>query len=159
MSRSSTEDYTTDAQGAYPPDQAPPRRPSRSEVPMARWGKDHWSAFAFVAHWCAEPGAGAAGFKIEARRKNMRCDPARRPDLAHIEWRADCPTILKGGELLPCHDDWDCLDDAQAAGLLLIEGTGAFPVIFMTDKGLRIAAELTAHKTRAGNFADFRVED
>ena len=91
----------------------PLRRPRGSEVEMSRWGKDHWSTFAFVARCCAD--GGARGFDI----------PHRRPAFAHIRWDQNVPTILRGGEKLYDHDDWDCLDDAQAAGLLLICGTGA----------------------------------
>lgn len=124
-------------------------------VPVSCWGKDHWSTLAFVAHWCAEHGA--AGFDISQKRQQMRCDPKRHLAQSHIAWKEDCPTILRQGLRLPEHDDWDCLDDAEEAGLILLCGTGAFPVVFMTDTGLELAARLVAHKTRGGSFGDFEV--
>ncbi len=131
-----------------------PAVPSTNQpIPMDYWGKDHWSTFAFVAHWCAE--AGEDGFDIELKRRFMRCDPSRHPGNAHIDWSADVPTRLLQGLLLEKHDDWDCLDDAVEAGLIKVGGTGAYPIITMTDEGLRVAARIVEHKTRGGNFGDF----
>lgn len=127
-------------------------------IPISRWGKDHWSTFAFVAHWCVE--YGARGFDISSRRhrRQMRVDAELHPHLAHID--GECPaTRLAGGEEVSEHDDYTCIDDMEAAGLVRWEGTGFHPIIFMTSAGLEVAAALNAHKTRGGSFATFHLAE
>jgi hypothetical protein len=69
------------------------------------------------------------------------------------------PTLLKGGEKLPHHDDWDCVEDAEREGLLFWVGSGLNPAFVLTEKGLKILAALRAHKARGGNFASFAYEE
>lgn len=130
--------------------------PADESIPVERWGKDHWSTFAFVAYWCAESGG---GFDIKSQVERMRCDPGRHPEHANTANRLSpetrYPTRLRDGEKLEAHDDWDCVEDAIAAGLVEDKGSGWFPLLFMSDAGLEMAAKLTAHKTKGGNFGDF----
>lgn len=126
-------------------------------IPIGRWGKDHWSTFAYIAHWCAEYGARGFAPAEKRHRGQMRADAARHPALAHhmAVLIGPCPpTRLRDGEISG-HDDYDCASDAEAAGLIRWAGTGVNPVFFMTDAGLEVAAGLRAHKTRGGNFGDF----
>lgn len=54
------------------------------------------------------------------------------------------------------HDDWDCIEDLVAAGLVEWHGTGAQPVFRLTPEGERVAGLLRAHKQRGGVFAGFK---
>lgn len=101
------------------------------QVPMARWGKDHWCTFAYAeTRWVDHRGM--------LDHDHMRCDRQRHPVFYSAKRRpiafgtdvdgARYPTRLKtetpgpdgrwGTVELPGHDDYDCLNDAILAGLL-----------------------------------------
>lgn len=143
-------------------------------IPMARWGKDHWSTFAYVETRIVDHGG-----KIS--HDHMRCDADRHP-LMHQAKRMPSlgggdrkyPTRLKDGEQ-PDHDDYDCLDDAITAGLLeavmppapkdaLLTGLVEKQLMAkaryrLTERGQVIAGQLRAHKGSGGNFHDFTPEE
>ena len=122
-------------------------------VEVERWGKDHWSALAYV-ECCAVDNKGM----LDNRR--MRCDIDRHPGLVYYTGRVSgdrkYPTLLAGGDELPDHDDWDCLDDLEAAGFIEQRGTGIHPVIVMTELGNKAVAALRQHKAQGGNFSVFK---
>lgn len=126
-------------------------------VPIADFGRDHWSTFAYVETLCVDKDG------IPDRRR-MRCHPQRHALLAHLDrWDKKYGTRLKGHmedfpKVLPMHDDWDCIDDLIAAGLMRNKGTGINPVFQLTEWGLAIAAALRAHKVRGGTFSTFDHE-
>jgi hypothetical protein len=118
-------------------------------VSIDLFGKDHWSALAYAECRIVDN-------KGIPTLSHMRCDPRRHPGLVHrLPFDAigskEYPTILAGGALLFSHDDWDCIDDLEAAGLMQIKGTGIHPVWKLTQQGLEIAAKLRAH----GSFNSF----
>src|SRR5688572_27197569 len=83
-------------------------------VPVDQWGKDHWST---LAH--AESRAVNHGGVIH--NPHMRCNPRLHRRFAHHSWDGrDYPTNLREGQLTP-HDDWSCIEDMVAAGLLTAE--------------------------------------
>lgn len=104
-------------------------------VPMERWGKDHWSTFAFVETRIVD-------HRGVLDHDRMRTHANRHPMLMGAKSRVGrlgssgdgsaYPTRLKRalplGQVtgdpqpveLPHHDDYDCLDDAIAAGLLTV---------------------------------------
>lgn len=116
----------------------------------ATFGRDHWSTFAYIETLVVDKSG-----KPDIRR--MRCDPKRHPLMAHqgSMFGAPSPTRLKDGVLLPDHDDWDCVDELEAAGLIEVGGTGMYPVFALTELGRGLAALLRAHKAAGGNFGDF----
>jgi hypothetical protein len=104
---------------------------SAERVPMARWGKDHWTTLAYVETcWVDHKGM------IEHDR--MRCDRTRHPVFYSAKRRvtafgtdadgARFPTRLKteqpgadgtwGTVELAGHDDYDCLADLISEGLV-----------------------------------------
>jgi hypothetical protein len=117
-------------------------------IPITSFGRDHWSTFAYV-EVCALINEG----RLEPRR--MRCDEFRHPQFAHIKGSTP-PTRIREGKTTPNHDDWDCLDDCEVAGLIKNVGTGLNRVYELTDLGQQVAAELRIHKQKGGNFASFR---
>ncbi len=127
---------------------------TRDPVPVAIWGEDHWSTFAYIATRVGGDG--------EPDKNKMRTDVDRHPGLAgqhmaylHAVDTTKYPTRLKGGVALTDHDDWDCVEDAIAAGLLLWGGTGLHPVFALTDRGWVVLREIVTHKNTGGTFAEF----
>lgn len=125
-------------------------------VPMKSWAKDHWSTFAYLETIAVESGG-----KGMPDLRRMRCDIDRHPGLAvasPMGGRAGMkkyPTRLKDGKQRRDHDDWDCVDDMEAAGLIEIHGTGIHPIVKLTREGEKMAAKLRAHKGSGGHFATF----
>lgn len=118
-----------------------------TRVPIEMFGRDHWSTFGYIEVRCVDHDG-------EPAKRHMRCDSNRHPGHAHIAGEAP-PTRLKDGTEQYDHDDWDCADDLEAAGLIVIGGTGMFPIFSMTAAGTRVAGELRAHKSTGGSFSTF----
>lgn len=136
-------------------------------VQETEFGKDHWSLLAYVETRCVDGVQGLA----QLERNRMRCNPKSHPLLAaRAPWKAEYGSRLRGffafpdradaqkaaaaGLLLLDHDDWDCLDDLQAAGLLEIQSL-ANPCVQLTARGIAVSASLRAHKMAGGVFANF----
>lgn len=126
-------------------------------VPIGMFGKDHWSAFAYIETRVVDHNG-----DIDIR--HMRCHPGRHPQYIHLtNDKTVYPTRLKGyfddpenPELfIYDHDDWDCLDDCEAAGLIEMIGTGIRPAYKLTDFGSMISGKLRKHKANGGHFATF----
>ena len=118
---------------------------------VTAFAKDHWSLLAYIETRCVETHLLYAG--LDKRR--MRCNPYRHPLLAHRrDWSPRWGTRLANGQVLADHDDWDCLDDLEAVGLVeilsLING-----FVRLTESGISMCAGLRAHKINGGTFATF----
>lgn len=125
------------------------------------WGKDHWSTYAYV----------------ECRIVDNRGKLEPRHMRGHVEARPDAyPTRLKDGATIINHDDYDCVIDAIAYGLLTCDDpeignpeewdrdvhrrltrlVDARDVTFwFTPLGQELAGALREHKANGGNFASF----
>ena len=94
-------------------------------IALADFGKDHWSAFAYLETVCVDYGG-------VPEIKRMRTHYERHPGLvdylhfSHSKGK-DYPTRIKGGREVHDHDDWDCVDDLNREGLVKIKGTGIHP--------------------------------
>lgn len=119
-------------------------------VPMSEWGKDHFSTLAYLECRAVDYGG-------DIGREQMRCDPDIHPQFGHRGTPHDkkYPTILKGGKELYGHDDWSCMEDIEAAGLIKNEGTGFAPIVVFTKKGFALAAKLRRFKAGGGSFSTF----
>jgi len=131
---------------------------SAPPIAVARWGRDHWGVLAYVEA-CAVDQKGALD------RRRMRCDPALHPGLAAMDPMTSrpvdgskYPTRLREGTASP-HDDWSCLDDAEAAGLVVNAGSGVERRYALTDEGARLAAALRRHRAAGGSYSNFRPGD
>jgi hypothetical protein len=96
-------------------------------VPMELWGKDHRTTMLYLESRAVDYGG--------------RIDP-RMMRTGH-----DFPTRLFNGDQLTGHDDWDCLNDAIAEGLL-VEGLGTVGVK-LTDKGWEYAGNVRRLKAES----------
>ncbi len=146
-------------------------------IPIAQWGKDHWTLLAYVESRCVD-------HRGVLKNANLRTNVARHPlfvarGFASPGDGSRYPTRYKGGEL-DNHDDWDCLDDMVRAGLITIvkpKGDALWNVPFgargpikygnglqtreltvkvkLTDRGARMAGELRTHLTKTHRAALF----
>lgn len=115
-------------------------------VPMEKWGKDHWSQLGYVST-CVVDGQ-------DLNRERMSNKRGR-------HWKPEYGTRLKGYKpdgdqtlLLTDHDDWDCMHDLEAEGLL-VRPSGISTTVGVTPKGHDFIAALNRYKTEGGNFAGF----
>jgi len=137
-------------------------------IPIEKFGKDHWSLLAYVEYRAVNNGG-------HLDIKHLRCkNPAiATSPLGQNFWKPEYGTRLKGffkatiekeerkidvidtRQRLENHDDFDCLDDLEAAGLLKNVGTLINPYAELTSKGQRVAALLSKHKQAGGPYAYF----
>jgi hypothetical protein len=112
-------------------------------VPMEQWGKDHWSTLLYIESRAVDGGG-------QPKMAQMRQWPGR----PRRGWEgggmlpepAAYPTRLKNGSRLAEHDDWDCVSDMEAAGLVEWHGTGLQPIIKLTSYGWLVAGALRRHR-------------
>lgn len=118
-------------------------------IPIDQWGRDHWSTFAYIETCIVDDGG-----KPDIRR--MRTDVSLHPNMGPHECvdgmgaidGAQYPTRLRGGATASPHDDWSCLDDAEAEGLIQNEGTGTNRRYVLTNKGRPVANALRDYLAR-----------
>lgn len=143
-------------------------------VPVESWGRDHWSTLAYLETRVVD-------HRGRINHDHMRCHAGRHPAMLHAKRRgllfgtgdgSQYPTKLRDGEL-PDHDDYDCIDDMIAAGLVTVTMppapemtlvTGVVEAELMTRAsyaltklGQRVSADLRAHKGNGGSWASFVV--
>ena len=89
-------------------------------IPIDQWGQDHWSTFAYLETRAVDDRG-----LIDNRK--MRCNPRLHREFAHgggytgmLCDGSKYPTRLKDGEI-DRHDDWSCLEDMVAAGLIVAQ--------------------------------------
>lgn len=138
-------------------------------IEEGRWGKDHWSLLAYIEHVMVD----CAGFQVgldahmrQGRRhyRVMREEcphPKRRHGHSPVDramaMEPEHGTRLKGGVVLPWHDDWSCVQDLAHAGYFTCTADEVQPgaVLHFSDKGMGIAAKLRQHKSAGGGFGTF----
>ena len=118
-------------------------------IPMVEWGEDHWSIFAYIETRCVD-------YQGKPNPLHIQTNRYRHPAMGNTHDGSAYSIRLKNRELPgPDYDEWDCLDDCEREGLLENIGTGINRAYKLTDKGLKIAAELRAFKANGGTFARF----
>jgi hypothetical protein len=120
-------------------------------IPVEAFGHDHWSTFGYIETRIVDYGG-------IPRKEHLRCIHERHPFFAHSGGDASrYPTRLRGDQVKRHHDDWDCLDDIEAAGFIENVGTGLYRVYRLTQLGKNLAAKLRAHKADGGKWSEFFV--
>jgi hypothetical protein len=141
-------------------------------IKMTEFGRDHWSLLAYLETCCVEQARGDGLAVFDKRR--VRCHPKRHAihnvnanmGDANLRWERNDATRLFGYKSdretprlrLRDHDDYDCLDDLEAAELVEVHSL-ANGAIKMLPRGLRLAHMLRQHKTQGGSFATFVLAD
>lgn len=120
-------------------------------VPIDQFGHDHWNLLAYVGDCCLKRGG-----ELDPRR--MRCNEGRHPVHAvnGLHWRPIWGSRLNEGRRISEHDDWDALEDLEAAGLLRLEGTGVHPLIVLTDLGRGALDAMDRHRRAGGTYSAFK---
>ena len=132
-------------------------------IGVNQFGKDHWSLLVYVEYR-------AVNRKGVLDLKHMRIkNPALLNGMIPQTWKPEWGTRLygywnKNGSVnpkltLPDHDDYDCLDDLENAGLVKSFGTGVNPAFLLTKKGAEICSLLALHKQEGKPYADFVLEE
>lgn len=129
------------------------------QVRVESFGRDHWSVLAYIETRIVD-NEGVPDFnhmRTSATRHPMFLGSGQRLLVANGGY-AEYPTTLKGGELLPNHDDWDCAEDLESAGFIKNCGTGLNPQFMLTKIGKAIVSKLRQHKGDGGTFSSFVLE-
>jgi hypothetical protein len=114
--------------------------PEARRIPPEEFGRDHHSTLLYIETRCVDSDGAP-------KREQMRCHPDRHPHYQTrmqvlMGWKDEYQTRLANGAREPNHDDWDCLEDLEAAGLLISVGTGFNPQYKLTDAGWAEAGRL-----------------
>lgn len=132
-------------------------------LPMNVWGKDHWSTLLYL-ETCVVDQQGIVN------NNRMRCNPR-----LHREFMSTMPGATQSDEyptrladgVQHGHDDWSCLEDMVAAGLLTASWRQQSSRVFgscearveLTDAGWRIAQRLRKYRAEHGKYVGFRFAD
>lgn len=130
-------------------------------IPIEKWGRDHWSTLLYVEHCAVNLGGNLNNDK-------MRCNPRVHREFMNSgnhHSSKEYPTRLAGGEEATSHDDWSCVEDMCAAGLIrawfntwgCTFGGGKAKVEMCAD-GYRYANAVRKHKAEGGNYGTFIPE-
>ena len=132
-------------------------------LPVALWGRDHFSTLLYIETTITDGKGDGYGRPHIAR---MRQEPGRprrghgrdEPGLGGVGGKR-YPSRLGDGTALLGHDDWDCVDDMVAQGVMIREeegGSGKFPIVKLTAFGRVYAASLREHLGNNGRrYAGF----
>lgn len=131
-----------------------------SDIPIytpEHWGKSHANNLLYVEIRCLDHKGQLkpASLSTNEKRHHWEAQARGRLNTKENPWEASYATQIKGGEC-PCslHDDWDCLDDMEDAGLLLSTGAPNF-LAFLTPIGVEVALELRKHKHLGKSLDEF----
>ena len=130
-------------------------------VPLSGFGRDHWSTLLYVE-----------SVSVDCQGFQVGCDPRMKSTARHLEELAACPRPRRAtatralpmpmrpehasrqlaGGVFEDHDDWDCLRDFAAAGLLDVPGgdLAAGQVVHLSPFGMDLAAKLRQFKATGG---------
>lgn len=115
-------------------------------TPIEKFGKSHWSLLLFMETLVVDSGG---RLKYGEPRLSQAV-------LGSDLWRDNYNTQLNDGTYLEFHDDWDCLMDLTAAGLLSEprNWSGAH-VYALTDFGWLVAGQLRRWKAESKGIAAY----
>lgn len=121
-------------------------------LPLEQFGRDHWSTLLYLETVCVD-----ADGRVDRRR--MRCNINTHPAVAHQkEWNPAWGSRQKDGTVLPEHDDWDCAEDLERAGFLMIRGTAMNPHFTLMNLGEATAGVLRQWRADKQPLADFEFK-
>ncbi len=138
---------------------------SFDRISLAEFGRDHWSTLAYLENIMVEYGECQVDLdpRMRTNRKHYRLLAERKHLARHVgtKWRLaqamrpEHGSRISGGRVVTNHDDWDCVEDLIAAGLLMAKSPHNRPTLYLTPLGDRVAAALREHKRRGGTWSAF----
>jgi len=135
-------------------------------VPFGQMGRDHWTVLTYIETLCVD----RAGVPDVLR---FRCHPKTHPVYfdfqmqqmgasKHIVFEPPRGSTLRDGTELAGHDDLDCTEDLQVAGLIEVskDPWTHTPMTFsLTDAGWLLAGRLRRWRADGGKAQDFDPQD
>lgn len=137
-------------------------------LPMDVWGKNHWSTLAYIETVMVETGGFEVGFdaRMTQNRRHFRVmseqnpkpiRPGRSISMSFAKpMDPQYSTMLNNGQQVEGHDDWCCVQDFAASGLLTTSEFEPKDVLHLSEQGQAVCAALRVHKQKGGNFAEFK---
>lgn len=124
-------------------------------IPMNKWGRDHWSTLAFVATVMADRGqfVMTGDARMRSNRKNFQAMPSTNG----IVMRKEHGSRLSDGSSVEDHDDWCCIQDFAAEGLLTVEEIDVGERFRFSNKGQALVTSLLTHKMKGGTFSNYKA--
>lgn len=110
-------------------------------VPIDKFGRDHWGTLLYIESCAVDKGG-----KLDDRRMRTK--------VYGKEWKYG--TILNDDTKIEMHDDWDCLTDFRAAGIIE-DNSKSSKEVKLTDFGWNLAHQLRRRRAKGLPDADFRV--
>ncbi len=149
-------------------------------VPLEHFGEDHWSQIGYMDSVIVE----CAGFQVgydprmrqgrrHTRVMSEQCRRPKRPTNPAMGMVMEdrYSTRLKSGDQVSGHDDWHCVQDMIAAGLMGIinpEVSGGVEsdadkmepgvILTFTKQGWDVAHQLRQHKANGGRWRNFEYQ-
>lgn len=109
-------------------------------IELSLFGVDHWSTLLYVESRCVDHGG-----------ELQRTDPhMRRKTRARASSKV--PTRLNNKVVVENHDDYDCIDDLENAGLCVYQGDQ----IALTDLGWSVVGQLRRNRAEHKADRDFK---
>jgi hypothetical protein len=118
-------------------------------TPVALWGRDHWTTLLYIESRCVD---NAGLLDNQHMRTNAR---VHRKLLGDAQIRAgmggeDHPTKLRNGDQIARHDDWSCIEEMVAHGLVTVRESNTTDQPFgggkvrvkLTEMGWRVASRI-----------------
>lgn len=141
-------------------------------IPVAAWGRDHWSLLGYIETVIEAMGDFQVGFDARMRqnRRNFRVMENLSPRPRRINHTPAslgvtmdvkyASRLLDGSQPDWTHDDWCCVQDMVTAGFLFNCSNGQADIeplssLKFTAEGVRVAQALRLHKMNGGTFSNF----
>lgn len=136
------------------------RRWDGRPVPVNEWFDDHFSTLLYIETLNVDRDCKPVYERMRAKpgapKRGVVAGASTIP-LGRSEEEKEYPTILVDGVLLYGHDDWDCIDDMLAEGLVTVEGPSMEPAVRLTSKGWKVAHALRRHKAERKHMSEFNI--
>ena len=128
-------------------------------IPMDRWGQDHWSTLAYFETLAVDRKGLIDNSRMRCNARLHRQFAFMSPFSPHTA-QGEYPTRLKDGVKQSGHDDWSCLENMIAAGLVngwfrqMNEATfgNSQAYIELTELGRALSQQLSAHKASGADL-------
>lgn len=119
-------------------------------TPVSKWGRDHWSTLLYIETRCVD-------YAGKLDNQHMRTDPrVHRKLLGDAQARfggvGRHSTRLRNGDEIDSHDDWSCVEEMVAYGLVEVVSerdrcpgqpfTGGEVRVRLTDLGWRVTHQI-----------------